>query len=437
MITLLKLLSVLLLIFLNGFFVAAEYALVSVRKTRIDELVRKGNRTAKIVQFAIQHINNYISAIQLGITIVSLALGWIGEPALASLFIQLFMFLPHALAQLSAHTLAILVAFSVITYFHVVLGELAPKTMALQNAETFALLLIRPLDLFTKLFLPIIWLLNKSSQLILRLLHVNPANSEKSVHSEEEIKSLLTQSGQSGVIPKDEVALVYNVFRLGDLTVKQIMLPRVDIVAFDMDTTLQNTIKRIKRSRYSRFPVYKNTIDTIIGYIHIKDILKLDVGVNGDKTLAELDVIRDIIMVADSQKADDVLAEMQKEHVHVAVVADEYGGTEGIVTLEDIIERLVGEIQDEFEKPLEKGFQKQDDGSFLISGSMPIDQVTKKFPIPIKGQGLKTIGGLLFSLLGREPKVGDSIQLGSATFTIIMMDRNRVGQIRVTKHRGK
>jgi CBS domain containing-hemolysin-like protein len=417
---------VVLLVFLNGFFVASEFGLVAIRKTRVDELANKGIRSAKLTKKALENLDIYISSTQLGITIASLALGWIGEPVLAELFDPfLASFLPRNLATISSHSISIAIAFFAITFLHIVVGELAPKSIALQSSEKTALFIIGPLTAFTYIFRPIIWILNKSGFLIITLFGFSNPIAQQAVHSEEEIKMLLSQSGRSGEIAKDEVEMVYNVFQLGDTTVKQIMIPRTDIMAFNVAVTLADVIKNIRKNVHSRFPVYEHSIDTIIGFIHVKDIYKTALTVDPKKKLSDLNLIRNIITVPESKKANEVLIEMRKKRVHLAVVNDEYGGTAGIVTLEDVLESLVGDIQDEFEKP-ENPIQKQHDGSFLIDGLVPVKTVITKFNLPMRGQGYSTIGGLVFGLLGHQPKIGEKVQIGNIIFTVEHMEKKRI-----------
>jgi CBS domain containing-hemolysin-like protein len=425
---------ILFLVILNGFFVASEISLVSIRKTRVEELVKKKKRSAKLVQGALQDLDRYISATQLGITIASLALGWIGEPIFADFFINLFSFLPSKIAFLSAHSISVAVAFILITFLHVVLGEVAPKTIALKKAETVSLLLIGPLLAFTNIFKPFIWLLDNSSSLLLHVLGFQSDASDNPVHSEEEIRMILAQSGKSGAIAQEEAEMVQNVFTLGDIPIKQIMVPRTDVISVNAAATIAEVAKLAEFNTYSRFPVYENSIDTIVGFVHIKDIYKLAIKSEKDKKLSQTGVIRKILSIPETKKASDVLLDMRKKHIHLAVVHDEYGGTSGIVTLEDVIESVVGEIQDEFDAPL-KEIQKQPDGSFLIDGLTAVDIVQRKFAMTLRGQGYATIGGLVFGVLGREPRPGDIVQIGSLVFMVEAMEKKRIKTLRLRKEK--
>lgn len=359
---------VIFLVLLNGFFVASEFSLVAVRKTRIVELVKKGNVSAKLVQKAINNIDTVISATQLGITLASLALGWIGEPAIAHLIEPYFKkILSDDVAYITSHGIAFAIAFFIITCLHIVIGELAPKTIALQKPEKTSLWIIAPLLLFTTVFKPLIWLLNQAGFLVLRTIGFRVTKDKSQIHSEEEIKMILAQSAAGGAIEKEEAEMVYSVLKFGDLPVKQIMIPRNQIIAFDRETSLENVVKIAEKNLHSRFPVFKGSLNHVVGFIHIKDIykqvlfetkknpvsglykilLKKDHGVK----IFETKLLRDILKIKESRRIDDVLLDMKKNRVHIAVVIGKNRRTVGIVTLEDVIESLVGEIQDEFEKP--------------------------------------------------------------------------------------
>lgn len=361
---------VLLLVFLNGFFVASEFALVAVRKTRIDVLVKKGNKTAKLVQKSIAELDTFISATQLGITLASLALGWIGEPAIAH-FLEpmLHNFLPQSAAVFTSHSVAVVIAFTIITFLHIVLGELAPKTIALQKAETTSLFIIAPLTIFATIFKPFIWALNEVGGLVLRLVGFSAPSGHQLVHSEEEIKMILAQSASEGALEKNEVEMVYSVLKLGDIPVSKVMIPRTKIIAFEKGVPISKIIQTTQKHQHSRFPIYKDTIDSIVGFLHIKDIYSHLIADNkglslkdiyetfirskGEKTLSQLKIIRNIPHVKITDRIDDVLILLRAKRVHIAVVDDEDGGTAGLVALEDVVEKLVGEIGDEFDE-LEK-----------------------------------------------------------------------------------
>lgn len=355
------------LVFLNGFFVASEFAIVTVRKTRIDELVREGNKRAEFVQNAIKNLESYISAIQLGVTISSLGLGWVGESTIANLIAPYFsVFLPDEIATISAHSIGISISFILITYLLIVLGELIPKTIAYQKSEKIALMIIIPITIFHIIFRPFIFILNKSSVMILKLIGFKKPSANSMVHSEEEIKMILAQSAEEGAIEKAEAEMVFRVLKLGDLPVKEIMIPKTKIIAFEIETPIKSVIKIAEENLHSRFPVYKDSVDNILGFIHIKEIYKYSLSIPKQKIIENLyntllrkeigtkisktKLIRKILKVSEDQEIDEVLLEMRSKRVHIAVVNDKLGKTTGIITLEDILETLVGDIHDELEK---------------------------------------------------------------------------------------
>ncbi len=421
---LIQFLLVISLVLLNGFFVASEFALVAIRKTRIEELVKRGNKSANLVLIAINDLESYISATQLGITLSSLALGWIGEPAIAHFLEPYFTFLPHNAAFFTAHTVAVIIAFSIITFLHIVLGELAPKTVALQSAEKTSLVIIAPLMVFTKVFRPVVWLLNGAGSLILKLFGFTAPTGHQLVHSEDEIKLILAQSEAGGALEKREVAMIHKVLQLGDIPVKNIMMPRTEIKALDAGIVIKELRKVIRGDSVSRYPVYDGTIDTIIGYIHEKDISQLSAD-KKDVMLVESGAIRNIISVPELRRIDDVLHAMRKQKVHMAIVTDEYGGTSGIITLEDILESIVGEIYDEFDKT-ESTMQRLSNGSYIVDALVPITAIQQKFSVPIKGYGYVTIGGVVYGQLGKEPNIDDVVQLGTLQFTVKDIEKKRI-----------
>lgn len=423
---------VLLLVLLNGYFVASEFALVAVRKTRVDELARKGSAQAKVLQGALQNLDNYISATQLGITLASLGLGWAGEPAIAHAIEPLITFLPSDAAVITAHTLSIIIAFAIITFLHIVLGELAPKSVALARSESTSLVIITPLIIFAKIFRPFIWILNSSGQLVLKMFGLKAPSGRQLVHSEEEIRMLLSQSAEEGAIPSKEVDMVNKVFQFGDTPVKYVMIPRSDILAFDNSSVLADVVKKIERHPHSRFPVYDDVIDAVIGFVHIKDIYRELLKHGEDKKLSDINIIRTILVIPQTAKIDSVLQDMRQKRIHIAVVSDGFAGTSGIVTLEDIMESLVGEIEDEFEDAV-VNIARQKDGTYLVKGHTLISTFQEKFPLSIKGQGYTTIAGLVFGLLGHEPRIGDIVEIGKFVLKVEEIEGKRIKTLRLSK----
>jgi CBS domain containing-hemolysin-like protein len=344
-----RLLFVVILILLNGFFVASEFALVAIRKTRIDELAKKGKKAAQKAQAALNELDTYISSTQLGITLASLALGWVGEPAIS-------VFLSPALNAIPLHFLnprteSAILAFIIMTFLQIVIGELVPKNISLQRAESTLLKVITPLQLFTTVFKPFISILNKSGELVLKAVGMHSAHSSESTLSEEEVKMVIANSAQKGILEKGEVDMVYKVLQFTDMPIQQIMVPRTDVVAFDSSEKISTLLQKIKKISHSRYPIYEKTIDNIIGFVHIKDLYNLIDTPKEKKSLKDFSIIRKIIYSIEARPADEVLYEMRKKRIHIGVVMDEYGGTAGIVTLEDIVETIIGDIKDEFEQP--------------------------------------------------------------------------------------
>ena len=411
---------------------ASEFALVTLRKTKVNELARKGDRNAKLLQTAQDRIDIYISATQLGITIASLLLGWIGESAMAGLLVKILLFLPKEIRVISSNSIAIILAFFLITFLQIVIGELVPKSIALQRTEKTARFIILPLAIFAHIFSPFVWFLNKSGNRIIRVFGLHAASDNQTFHSEEEIKMLLSQSGQQGIIPNEEIEIVQKVFQLGDISVKAVMIPRTEVLAFNVSLTIQEIVKKIAHNPHSRFPVYEHSIDTIVGFIHVKDIYQEYIKNGGEQKIAQTRIVREVIIIPEIKKIDRVLQEMRRKRIHMAVVNDEYGRTDGIITLEDIIESLVGEINDEFDQP-EKNIIKQASGSYLIKGSTPVIDVQEKIKLPLKGQGYTTMGGLVFGLLGHEPRVNDVVQINTIILKVTKTDGKRIKQLLLSK----
>lgn len=422
-----QLILVVILILLNGFFAAAEYAIVAVRKTRIDDLVKKGDFIAKLVQQALEKREDYISATQLGVTFVSLMLGWIGEPVVAKLIGSLLFFIPNPIAYFTTHTLSIIIAFFILTYLSIVVGELIPKTIAVQRAEVVALMTIAPLSFFTKALKPFVSFLNRSGNVILKLLGFKTLTNTPLIYSKDEVKLILDEISQSGAIAKEEMKIIDNVFKLSDKMIRQMITPRSDLVSVNADMTISQIADKMDH-QYSRFPVYRGNRDNIIGFIHIKDVYRLAQQKEKDKKLIQTGVIRKLISVPETKKASEMLLDMRKKHVHLATVYDEFGVMIGVVTLEDIIESLVGNIQDEFDKPIPL-IQRNIDGSYLIDGNAPVEVIQRRFHLPIKGQSYNTIGGLFFGLLGRGPSKGDVITIGQMSFEADGVEGKRIKKL--------
>ncbi|MBW8873560.1 MAG: HlyC/CorC family transporter [Acidobacteria bacterium] len=413
----------LLLVALNGFFVAAEFALVKVRPTQIEPLAAEGLRRATMVRHMIQHLDAYLSATQLGITLASLGLGWVGEPAFAWIIHPLVTpFVgnnPHLL-----HSISVTVSFLVITILHIVLGEQAPKTIAIRKAEGASLLVAFPLFLFYKVTYPAIWLLNHAANGLLKLIGIAPANEGEMAHDEEELRLLLS-SGNAAQLSLQKRELLDNIFELSHRMARQIMLPRQDVIYLSTTRTLAENLRIARRSGHTRFPLCEGDLDHVIGLIHIKDIF------HRDRNLRSLqEVAREISFVPETLTLDRLLKRMRTERFHLAAVIDEYGGVSGIVTLESVIEEIVGSIQDEFdvEKP---EIQPLGDGVYRVSGGMLVEDLEEALKVELSDRDEDTIGGVVLSELGRNPAVGDKVEVGPVSIEVLEVQHNRINTVAV------
>lgn len=433
------LLAVFVLVAANGFFVAGEFALVKVRKTRVDQLVAEGKSAAKLVQRQVEHLDSYIAATQLGITLASLALGWVGEPALAHLIEPLFQGIAGEGAKDVANTVGIAVSFALITTFHIVLGELVPKSIALQRSEGTALFIARPLYLFGRIFQPFIMLMNGIGNLVVRLLGMHSANEHGSIYSVEELEMLVSQSREAGVLNTNEEVMLRRVFDFGDKTANQVMMPRTEIVGVPKGLSLNKLVEIASKERYTRYPVYDGTLDNIIGVIHIKDLFALlhqrqqdapDMGTTFDQK----QILRPVLRVPETVLIDHLLTQMRAKQVHLAVLIDEYGGTAGIVTLEDILEELVGEVQDEFDTRAEGSRPQIEilaDGSSSVNGLMTIEEFSDHFGLTLSSTDYETVAGYVFGQLGHTGVVGDEIVLAPYRIWVEEIDDLRIARLRV------
>jgi CBS domain containing-hemolysin-like protein len=415
---------IILLIVLNGFFVATEFALVKVRGTRIESLAEEGNKRAKFARSILHNLDAYLSASQLGITLASLALGWIGEPAFARLFEPLFSYL--GLPDAIKHTVSFLIAFSLMTMFHITLGEQAPKTYAIRKAENVTLLASGPMILFYKIMFPFIWILNGLSTRILKMAGIEPTSEHGSAHTEEEIRILMKESHKSGHIDNTELTLVDNIFDFAEKTARQIMIPRTDMACLYANKSYQENLEIALREMRTRYPVCDPDKDNIVGFIHIKDLFKPNMNVKDIKKL-----IRPITAVPESIPISDLLKLMQKKKTQMALLIDEYGGTSGLVTLEDIIEEIVGDIQDEFnqERP---SIEKLSDNTYSIDGLLLIEEVNSYFGLDIDNDDYDTIGGWIYSQIEVPPTKGQIVNYNNEVeFVIEETDHRRISRILV------
>lgn len=418
---------VILLILLNSFFAASEYVVISYRKSKLNELIKKGDFLASLINQAQENKENYVVATQIGTAIVSLLLGWLGEPVIAKILESFFFFVPHGNVFLIIQGIAIVFSIILLAFIMMIAGELVPKTIALNNTEIVASIIIAPLVVFVKIVNPLVKFLKIINENTLKYLGFETASDAPQIYSKDEVKFILNEIQQNGAVKKDELEMMQNVFKLGDKSIKQIMTPRSEVVGVEINTTLKNFISK-NGETHSRFPVYRKTLDQITGYIHIKDIYKQALHIDGRKKISELNLVRNVINIPETKKADEVLLDMQNKHTHLAIIYNEFGIMIGVVTLEDIIESLVGDIQDEFDNPI-KGIRRRTDGSYLINGNINPEVIQRRFRLPVKGQGYTTIGGLIFGILGREPRVGDEILIGHLFFEIESVKGKRIDRL--------
>ncbi len=424
--TWLRLLAVVLLVLANAFFVSAEFALVSVRRTRVAELVDRGNRPARWVQRALHDPDKVIAATQLGITLASLGLGWIGEPALAGLLEPVVDLFPPAIRPQASHGLAAGIAFAVITFLHVVVGELAPKSIALQNPERTSLLVAQPIIWTERLFTPAIWALNGAGNGLLRLLGLEPASGHEMVHSVEEIKMVVSASAESGIVEDQKEEMVYAVFDMHDTFVRQVMIPRTEMVAVEASTGLEKVIEVLVAKPFTKLPVFAESLDEVVGVLHSKDVLRALVNHQAEGMTAR-DLMRDAIFVPEAARADRLLEFFRSSHQHIAIVLDEYGGTAGVVTLEDLLEEIVGDVRAPIDTELE--IQPLPDGTTLIDGFMLIEEVNEHFGLDISDPNYDTIAGYIMGRLGRIAQVGDSLSIDGVLLRVEAMEGLRIEQV--------
>jgi CBS domain containing-hemolysin-like protein len=421
-----RLAAVMALVFANGFFVAAEFSLVTVRKTRIDQLIAEGSSLARPVRRAITDPDSYIAATQLAITMTSLGLGWIGEPAVSSLIQPALQLLPIALREATAHSIAVALGFACITALHIVLGELAPKTVALQHAERTALIVGRPTEVFMRVFWPFISMLNSTGRAVVRLLGLKPPSGSSLVHSEEELKMLVTASQEAGVIEEEEEQMLHRVFGFGDLTSGQVMLPRTEMVALPVRVGRQELLTRLAQATQLVIPVYGAHLDDIRGLVRMRDLLGVLAGAAEVVDLTPM--LHEPLTVPETLKADELLMEMRKRRSPLAIVIDEYGGTAGMVTFERLMERIVGEIGSA-DGSGTSAITVLTDGSALIDGLALTTDVNVQFGLDIDEDLYDTIGGYVLGRLGRRPRLGDSVEVGGRKIRIEALDGLRVARV--------
>lgn len=421
--SLISLTLVLFLVLLNGFFVSAELALVKVKGSRIDALVEEGHRQAKLVQDILKNLDGYISACQFGVSIMSIGLGWIAERTISAIMMPWFNGMGWS--NSTVHVLSLVLAFILIALMHIVFGALAPKTVAVRKAEQITLLSAGPLRVFYKIMFPFIWFANGLSNNVLRLFRMQPV-IERNVHTEEELRDMMKESSESGLMDSTEMALVDNIFEFADTTAREIMIPRTEMICLYNNLSMDENLKIANEGMRTRYPICDEDKDHIIGFIHIKDLMRGHVR-------DHLSLIRPIIAVPETIKISELLRRMQRSKTQIAILIDEYGGTSGLVTLEDIMEEIVGEIQDEFDEE-RPGIEQVGEDEYSIDGLMLIDEINDQFGLNLDTEDYDTIGGWLSSRLEvLLPHIGQSVIYEDHCFVIEETENKRISRIRLIK----
>jgi magnesium and cobalt exporter, CNNM family len=414
----LELFALVALILLNAFFVAAEYGLVTARRSRIQELAQRGSRRAYQVLRIVSEPPRFIAAMQLGVTLTSLAIGAVGEPVLAEVFDPWL-----------ATTLAVLFAFLIITFLHVVVGELVPKGIALSNPERIALAVSAPVRGFFVLMEPLIWVLQRSTEVILRLLGLQPPGAEGLVYSEAELKILVSESTERGEIETQEQEMLYKVFDFADKEVADVMVPRPEVVAISVDLPPEECLAAVMESPHTRYPAYRGSLDEIVGVLHVRDLFSalMDRGLAGVRVD---ELLRPAYFVPETKDLGSLLADFRRTKNHLAIVVDEYGGMQGIVTLEDVLEEIVGDIEDEFDLP-DETVERVDDTTVRVHGTFPVDDFNEQFQLELPIEDYHTLGGFVFGLLGRAPEPGDEAEWDGLRFRVLEVEGTRIEKLEV------
>ncbi len=424
-----EVISVILLILANAFFVAAEFAIVKVRSTQIETLEEKNNRRTKIAINVVSHLDEYLSATQLGITMTSLGLGWIGEPVTAKILEPLFTLFKISNPN-TIHTISLIVGFIIITALHITVGEQAPKMISIKYSRRTVLFAAIPLNIFYKIFKPAIWVLNQSSNLLLKSIGIKPITELERFHSEEELRILISEGRKSGAIDQTEHQLIEKIFEFNDKQANEIMVPRNHMIALNINDPREKIFQTVTEEGFSRLPVYKDTIDNIVGVIYTKDLIS---AAEHRQLITIQDIIRPAYFVSATKQIGNLLKELQKNKVHMAIVVDEYGGVEGLITIEDIVEEIVGEIQDEYDvEPSEVVSEKS--GVYLVNPIISIENFNKRFNTDIpEDPDYQTLNGFLQKVTGHIPEVYERIDYKGMSFVVTKKTGNRILQVRVQK----
>jgi len=417
-----------LLVALNGLFVAAEFSLVKIRATQVDRMVQENKPSAKLVKVATDKLDAYLAVCQLGITISSLGLGALGEPAIATLIEPLLE--PLGVTGGSLHLVSFVIGFGIISFLHVVFGELAPKTVAIQSAESTSLFVAPFMRFFYYLLLPFTIVFNGTANAITQALGYPPASEADNTHSEEEIRTLISQSTKQGILESDEESRLKGVFDLENTSAREIMVPRPDVVALSAETTMKDLISRIASGQHTRYPIHEaDDMDRVIGAVHVKDLLRAveaEGGIDGDITAQDL--AREVLIVPENRSIENILEDFQSQEIQLAIVIDEWGSFEGLITIEDILEEIVGEIRDEFDEE-SPDVDELPNGDYTVDGRAPINAVNEILATSFESEDFDTIGGLILGNLGRAPDVGDEVHLDGHIMRVEEIDGPRVARV--------
>ena len=430
-----NLILIVLLLLSNGFFVASEFAMVKVRKTRIEQLVNEGNFNAKIALEALKDLDKFIAAVQLGVTISSIGLGWVGEGTLATIIEPVFAFLPGISKSIATHTVSVSIAFALITFLHVVIGELIPKSIALEYTESTALVVARPMKFITTIFNPFIWLLNGFGNYLLNMMHIPHSHKGSLVHSTEELDMLVNASYNGGVLNETEKDMLHNVFKFSDLNAKQVMIPRTDMICIPKDMPIEELNALAAENQYTRYPVYEEDIDHIIGLVHVKDLFQLSIK---DEVCPVEKILRPVLLVPETITMDNLVLEFKKRKGQMAIVVDEFGGTSGLITLEDVLEEIFGEVQDEFDEEEETDIKEVAPNTYLTNAMMRLDEFAEFFNMneeEIDDEDVDTIGGLVIKALGRLAQVKDEVTIHNLRFIVKEIDGARITKLLIIREK--
>jgi CBS domain containing-hemolysin-like protein len=423
----LRIAAVIVLILINGFFVTAEFAMVGARRTRLRQKAKEGNRLARLAEEIIDNLDEAVAATQLGITIASLLVGWIGEQTLAEIFRDFFRFLPEPYSAYATHTVAAAIAFGVVTFLHVVIGELVPKGLGIRYPNRSVLFVSQPMRVVMLVFKPFVWILNGSGNFVLRLFGLDPMRGHQMVHSVEELKLLIDASHQAGALEAEEKDLLQKVFKFGDLVARKVMVPRTEMICLAANANLDEVIEVSTRTGHTRFPVYQKDIDDISGILHMKDVVP---HLRSGATFDLRKIMKDAKFVPEAMPILQLLTFLKQKHTQMVVVVDEFGGTSGLVTLEDVMEEIIGDFYDEHHPALQD-IIRINDREMVLRAKVRLDEINERFHLNLHSEGADTIGGYVLELLGAIPHVGDVVEAQGAVIKVEEMTRWKIKTVRI------